>query len=185
MTDDEFIVLEKHSFRPPGQDVGNSQQHASIASSILPMDPAARVDLLLREVRLLQDAGQLIEAESQLRLIVSHDPHSSKVLQFMALFLQFNAHKNDEAEYFFRRAIIFNPRSVETYAHIGLVEHLKGEDRKAEENYRKAIMLNSQGPLPRCAQALSSLPFARSEAYTTLGALMEDRCVHFSKRAHR
>jgi Tfp pilus assembly protein PilF len=173
LTDAEFLVLERHSFRPPG-DSGDCEQHASI-SDVVSMDPAIRVDSLLRAARLLQDAGHLTEAENQLRTIVSHVPRSSNVLQFFALFLQFDVRNNDEAEFYFRRAAIFNPRSVEIFSHIGLLEHLKGEDSKAEANYRKALLMNCEGPLPRCAHALSSLPFARSEAYVILGALMEDR----------
>jgi Tfp pilus assembly protein PilF len=153
--------------------VGSEQHDASIANLL--MDPTTQVEPFLREVRALQESGQLQDAENQLRSIVSLVPHSSNVLHTFALFLQFDVHKNDEAELYFRKAVIFNPRLVEAFAHIGLLEHLKGEDRKAEASYRKALLSNSEGPLPRCAQALSSLPFARPEAYAILGGLMEDR----------
>jgi hypothetical protein len=38
-----------------------------------------------------------------------------------------------------------------------------------------ALLLKSQGPLPNAAQTMSSLPFVRSEAFATLGQVMQDR----------
>ena len=74
-----------------------------------------------------------------------------------------------------RKAVIYNPKFTEAYAHIGLIEHLNGNEKKAYDAYRMALMLKSQGPLPKSAQAMPMLPFARPEAFAVLGHIMQDR----------
>ena len=102
MTEEEISILEENGFRPPGDS----------GPLIISVDAHSTVDLLLKEAEIMKFKRQMEEAEGLYRAIVFNEPSSSKAQMYLALYLQFDVGKVDEAEGWFRYCTVFSRRGT-------------------------------------------------------------------------
>jgi hypothetical protein len=92
LNDEELAVLEEYDFRAPGES----------GPLIMSLSAPSRVDVLLKEADSLKTRNMMSDAEVVYRSIVSFEPNSSKAQMYLALFLQFDMGKMEEAILFLR-----------------------------------------------------------------------------------
>ncbi|MES2353485.1 MAG: tetratricopeptide repeat protein [Pseudomonadota bacterium] len=111
---------------------------------------------LVQQAQLLFSQGRMQQALQITIRILTIDPHNGALLNFAGV-CAIRLDDYEQAEHFWRQAIISNPESPEAYFNLGLLLAKREHKIEAEQCYRQAIEFNPNYP----------------EAYCNLGNLLD------------
>lgn len=98
----------------------------------------------LRHGEIQAAEGHLKEAEADFRLVLELNPLHTKALGYMGDLFAYQK-KWDEAIQFFSEMIEQTPLSAKAFSERGRAKHLKGDEKGAFEDLKRAIELNPTG----------------------------------------